>query len=141
LILLDENIPDSQRLALLGWRPLQIGLDYAEKGIKDHQIVVKLREERNLTFFTEDGDFFRFRGQAKGRGFARDKDRGGYGHPNYAIAVVETPLDQFAWTVKRFLRHPAFRAFARRKGHVFKLTRTMVLCWRVADRSDFEIEW
>jgi hypothetical protein len=147
LILLDENVPEGQRLALARWRPLKVGLDYAEKGVKDYEIVLKLRNERNLTFFTEDEDFFRYRGRkrrvrtARGLALARDKEKGDYGHPSYAIVVVETRIDRFAEAVDRFLRHRLFRAFARRKGHVFKLSDTKILCWRVADRFDFEVDW
>jgi hypothetical protein len=140
-MLLDENVPESQRLALGRWRPLKVGLDYAEKGLKDHEIVLKMRDERNLTFFTGDADFFRFRGKLSGKGFARDKEKGGYGHPSYAIVVVETPLDRFASIADRFLKHSSFRTFASRKGHVFKLTSAKILCWRFADQSDFDITW
>ena len=60
MIILDENILDGQRLLLRAWRlaAKQIGLDFGQKGLKDEEIVVLLRRQRNAAFFTRDGDFF-----------------------------------------------------------------------------------
>jgi hypothetical protein len=60
LIVLDENILDGQRLLLQAFRVAtrQIGTDFGRKGMKDDEIVVLLRERRNITFFTRDTGFY-----------------------------------------------------------------------------------
>jgi hypothetical protein len=60
LIVLDENILDGQRLLLESWRIAvrRIGVDIGRKGLKDEEIVVLLRRQRNPTFVTRDAGFF-----------------------------------------------------------------------------------
>jgi hypothetical protein len=60
LIILDENILDGQRLLLQTWRlaARQIGVNLGRKGLKDEEIVVLLRRQRNPTFFTRDAGFY-----------------------------------------------------------------------------------
>ena len=119
MIILDENVPESQRVALARWKPLKIGYDLWTKGTQDEQIAVRLRHERNVTLFTLDRDFYNERRQ--------------YAHANCAIVFVDAPLDRFAAIVDRFLRHPSFRTHASRKGLVIKLTITSISTWRAAD--------
>jgi len=59
--LLDENIPESQRQLLRGWRipARQIGLDAEQKGIKDREIIPYLLQLHRVTFFTLDSGFYR----------------------------------------------------------------------------------
>lgn len=54
MIILDENIFGGQRLVLEAWRltARQVGVDLGRKGLKDEEIVVLLRQQRNSTFFT-----------------------------------------------------------------------------------------
>ena len=54
--LLDENVLEVQRLLLESWRirVRQIGVDAGRKGLKDSEIIVLLRQLRNVTFFTRD---------------------------------------------------------------------------------------
>jgi hypothetical protein len=60
LIVLDENILEGQRLLLEASRlaPRKIGVDVGRKGMKDDEIVVFLRRQRNITFFTRDAGFY-----------------------------------------------------------------------------------
>jgi hypothetical protein len=60
LIVLDEHILDSQRLALEASRASakQIGVDIGRKGMKDDEIIVLLRRLRNLNVFTRDAGFY-----------------------------------------------------------------------------------
>ena len=127
MILLDENIPKSQRLSLLRWKPLQIGFDYLDKSVKDDQIATRLRATRRVTFFTLDRDFF--------------SKRRRYGHANTGIVFVDAPDDRFSAIVDRFLRHHSFRTHTSRMGVVFKLGELSITCWRVADQSQTEISW
>jgi hypothetical protein len=52
VILLDENIPESQRLLLLSSRvkPRQIGHDFSTQGILDERIIPLLHQESKTTF-------------------------------------------------------------------------------------------
>ena len=49
MIILDENILEGQRLLLQAWRlpARQIGLDIGRKGLKDEEIFVLLKRQRN----------------------------------------------------------------------------------------------
>jgi hypothetical protein len=59
LILLDENIIDSQRLLLQSWKIhiRQIGCEIGRKGMKDPEIIPFLHKTGEITFFTRDGGF------------------------------------------------------------------------------------
>ena len=52
MIILDENILEGQRLLLDASRiaARQIGVDIGNKGLKDEEIIVLLRRQRNPTF-------------------------------------------------------------------------------------------
>ncbi len=58
--ILDENIPDSQRLLLRSWRiqVSQIGHEVSRQGIKDEDIIPLLHQLRSVTFFTRDMGFY-----------------------------------------------------------------------------------
>ena len=60
MIVLDENVFESQRLRLRLWRMhlCQIGHDFGRKGMQDDEIVTLLRTLRHPSFFTRDRDFF-----------------------------------------------------------------------------------
>lgn len=57
--ILDENIPESQRLLLRSWRirTQQIGHELGRRGMKDEKIITLLHQLRRPTFFTRDLDF------------------------------------------------------------------------------------
>ena len=114
MILLDENIPEAQWIALEKWKPRQIGLDRWSKGTQDDHIAVKLRHERDVTFFTRDRDFW-------------DKRRE-YGHSRCSIVFINAAVERFAAIVDRFLRHRSFRTHASRKGLVIRVTEHSVYC-------------
>jgi hypothetical protein len=60
MIVLDENIPEDQRLLLRSWRvrAYQVGRDVGRAGFKDEQqIIPLLLKLRRPTFFTRDLDF------------------------------------------------------------------------------------
>jgi len=59
VIVLDENILDGQRLLLEASRVAikQIGVDIGRKGMRDDEIIVLLRKQRNPSFFTRDAGF------------------------------------------------------------------------------------
>lgn len=60
MIILDENIIDSQRRLLNSWRiPVrQIGYEVGRKGMKDREIIPFLHQLNQPTLFTRDDDFY-----------------------------------------------------------------------------------
>ena len=56
MIVLDENIPDSQRQLLRGWRIRvhQIGHEVGRQGLLDDAVIALLRRLGGVTFFTRD---------------------------------------------------------------------------------------
>ena len=104
--LLDENIRDDQRQRLQEWHVAirQIGRDVGRKGMLDDAIIPLLHTLPRPTFFTRDDGF----------------DRQALCHTAYCLvylAVAESEVAEFA---RRFLRHPAFSTFARRRGAVVR---------------------
>jgi len=61
MYILDENIPESQRLLLRSWRIHigQIGQEIGWRGMKDEEIIPLLHKSHNTTFFTRDIGFYR----------------------------------------------------------------------------------
>jgi hypothetical protein len=59
MIVLDENMPASQRALLRGWRirVRQIGQEVGQAGMSDSAIVSLLHTLSRPTFFTRDRDF------------------------------------------------------------------------------------
>ncbi len=60
MIILDENIPESQWQLLRSWRirALLIGRDISEKGITDENLASFLIQQPRPTFFTRDEGFY-----------------------------------------------------------------------------------
>jgi len=108
VIVLDENVFESQRLQLRSWRVhlCQIGHDLGRKGMQDDEIVTLLRTLRRPSFFSRDRDFF--------------KKTLCNGH--YCLAYLDVgPLD-VAKFVRRMLRHPGFKTWSQRQGCVARIT-------------------
>ena len=63
MILLDENISESQRLLLQSWRirVRQVGRDVVQKGTKDDAIITLLHALGRTTFITRDLGFYQRR--------------------------------------------------------------------------------
>ena len=61
MIILDENIPESQRQLLRSWRIKvhQIGHEVGSQGMKDVEIIRLLHKLRYVTFFTRDLGFYK----------------------------------------------------------------------------------
>ena len=104
MILIDENIPEIERLTLLRCKPFRIGYDFWHKGVLDDQIAVRLRAVRQVTFFARDQGFF--------------KDRRRFGRHRIAIVLIDASDDCFARLVDRFLRHQSFRTHSSRVDRI-----------------------
>lgn len=106
MIVIDENIPDSQRHLLRGWRIRvhQIGHEIGRGGMKDEEIIPLLHNLRAPTFFTRDLGFY----------------RSAFCHPGYCIVCLDVEQYEVASFIRRFLRHGSFRDRARRMGKVIR---------------------
>lgn len=127
MYLLDENIPESQRLLLQGWRirVRQIGVDMGRFGMKDEEIVPLLHRLHHVTFFTRDQGFYR-----------RELC-----HTNYSIVCLAVGPYEAASFIRRFLRHPAFNTKAKRMGKVFLVTHTGLRLWQLHALREEELTW
>jgi len=125
--LLDENIPDHQRQLLRGWRvPVrQIGVDVGYKGLSDDTIIVLLHQLPRPTFFTRDDDFHR---QV-------------LCHPAYCLVYLAMGQYEVASFVRRFLRHPRFATYARRRGTVARVSHNALHVWRLHAMTEEEVQW
>jgi len=92
LIILDENILDGQRQLLQACRlaARQIGVDFGRKGLKDEEVVVLLRRQRNATFFTRDAGFY-------------DPT---LRHPKHCLVVASVGQNEVAAFIRRFCATP-----------------------------------
>ena len=117
MIILDENIFESQRAQLRTWRmsACQIGQEVGRQGMSDDQIIPVLRTLRRPTFFTRDADFFAKR-------LCNDR---------FCLVYVDVKPLQAAEYIRRFLRHPDFKTWAQRKGCVARVAATGISVWRL----------
>ena len=108
MIVLDENIPEDQRLLLRSWRigAYQVGRDVGRAGIKDERIIPLLLDLPRPTFFMRDLGFFDAR----------------LCHSRYGIVCLAVGPDEAASFVRRCLRHPSFDTQAKRLGRVMRVS-------------------
>jgi hypothetical protein len=126
MIVLDENIPEDQRLLLRSWRirAYQVGRDVGRAGIKDEQIIPLLLTLRRPTFFTRDLGFF----DAK------------LSHASYGIVCLAVGADEVASAVRRFIRHPSFDTQAKRLGQVLRVSQVGIRKFQLGDREEL-VTW
>jgi hypothetical protein len=124
---IDENIPDSQRHLLRGWRirVRQIGHELGRSGMKDNEIIPLLQDLQSPTFFTRDLGF-------KNRALC---------HTRYCIVCLALGQSEVASFVRRFLRHKAFRNRAQRMGKVIRVSHTGIRVWELHADKQKEIAW
>lgn len=127
MIVLDENILESQRLLLHSWRvrARQIGVDLAHKGIKDPQILPLLHEIKLPTFFTRDLGFY-------GRDLC---------HAGFCLVALAVHRQEAAQFIRRVLRHEDFRTRARRMGKVLRVSTAAVYYWELNAEQEKRIDW
>ncbi|MBI2948774.1 MAG: hypothetical protein HYY23_14135 [Verrucomicrobia bacterium] len=124
---LDENILESQRQLLRGWRIAirQIGLDVSRKGMADEEILPLLLTLPRPTFFTRD----------LGLG-ARSSV-----HPRYCLVILAVGQYEVAHFVRRLLRHPAFNTRTKRMGTVIRVMPTGLNVWRLHTDQEMRLSW
>jgi hypothetical protein len=125
--ILDENIPDSQRLLLRSWRIQisQIGHEVSRRGIKDEELIPLLHRLRSVTFFTRDMGFYH-------RHLC---------HADYCLACLSVGQYEVATFIRRFLKHPSFNTKAKRMGKVIRLTHMCLQVWRLHAEREEDINW
>jgi hypothetical protein len=124
---LDENIGSDQRELLQRWRVRvrHIGHDLGQPGIQDSDIVPLLLTLPRPTLFTRDTDFFR-------RSLC---------HAPYSIVVLNVRELDTAHSVRRFLRHPAFKAQAKRMGKIALVGYSGIRFWRLHAMQEELVSW
>lgn len=127
MYLLDENIPESQRLLLQGRRirVRQIGIDVGRSGMKDEEIIPLLHRLRHVTFFTRDLGFYR-----------RDLC-----HANYCVVCLAVGPYEAASFIRRLLRHPALDTKTKRMGKVLLVAHTGLRLWQLHAIKERELQW
>jgi hypothetical protein len=125
--ILDENIPDSQRLLLKSWRiPVsQIGHEVGHQGLKDETIIPLLHKLNSVTFFTRDKGFY---------------DRS-LCNVDYCLVCLIISQYEVATFVRRFLKHQLFNTRAKRMGKVIRLTHVGLQVWERNAGKEMEVTW
>ena len=95
------------------------------RGLKDEEIVVLLRRQRNPTFFTRDA------------GFYLPIQR----HRSYCLVVTSVGQYEVAKFIRRFLHHPDFDNQSKRMGRVVRLSRAGVAVWRPRSQIVLVTAW
>jgi hypothetical protein len=124
---LDENIPESQRLLLRKrrMRVRQIGLDIGRKGMTDREIVRLLHRLDRPTFFTLDSDFYNRR----------------LCHEGYCLVYLDVDEDAAGGYVRLLLRQPAFNSRAKRMGCVIRVSPEGLAIWRIRETQERRLGW
>jgi len=116
VIVLDENVFESQSAQLRSWRihRCQIGVDVGRKGMQDDEILTLLRSMRRPTFISRDRDFFSKR----------------LSSVSYCLVFLDVQPLEIARYVRRLMRHPEFKTWTQRTGCVARVAPTGLTVWR-----------
>jgi hypothetical protein len=127
VIVLDENILESQRQLLRAWRIRcrQIGRDLGRAGMADLDVLTLLRRLSGPTFFTRDLNL--------GRPMRCDR--------RYCIAILDVRQHETAAFLRRVLRHPDLNTRAKRMGSVVRATHTGLRVWRDRPAEAVMLTW
>jgi hypothetical protein len=127
VIILDENIPESQWQLLRSWRirTLLIGRDISERGIKDDRLAKFLLKQSRPTFFTRDQGFY-------------DKK---LCHANYCLVYLAVRPNESALFMRRVLRSPRFNARAKRLGLVIRVSSAGFQIWKLHEEREIFLSW
>ncbi len=125
--ILDENIPDEQRVLLAKWRmPFrQIGFESGRKGLKDTEIIPFLQTLSHPTFFTRDVGFWK-------RSLC---------HLRYCLVFLNIEEDEVAFFARRLLRHPQFDTQTKRMGTVIRASHEGLSVWRLHAAQEMHYSW
>ncbi len=124
---LDENLMDSQSQLLRSWhiKVHRIGHEIGFLGMKDENIISLLHQLRSATFFTRDLGFYE-------RSLC---------HPSYCIVCLAVGQHEVASFIRRFLKHPAFNSYSKRKGMVIRVTHIGMRMWQLHNEREIDLTW
>ncbi|GIK55257.1 MAG: hypothetical protein HND44_21950 [Chloroflexi bacterium] len=127
MIILDENIIDSQRRLLNSWRiPVrQIGYEVGRKGMKDREIIPFLHQLNQPTLFTRDDDFYERR----------------LCHAGYCLVYLDVRKEEVATFVRRVLRQKAFKTKTKRMGKVIRASHVGLTVWNLHAEKEDLLDW
>jgi hypothetical protein len=127
MLVLDENLPESQRQLLLkkGVRFRSVGEDFVLLGSSDENILPALRLVSHPTFFSLDSHFF----------FGQKADL------HYSLVWLDIPSNQSAAYIIRFLKHKAFNTQRKRMGSVIRLHSGGINFWKGKLRHLLTVSW
>jgi hypothetical protein len=127
VIVLDENLPDSQRRLLRSWRirAQQVGHELGRPGMRDVEILRFLRRLPRPTFFTRD-DWFYQPGHRNSRG---------------CLTLLAVAEDEAASFIRRVLRHPSLDTHGKRMGKVVRATHAGLRVWRLHSDTEERLLW
>jgi len=124
---LDENILESQRQSLLGWRiPVrQIGHELGRKGMQDEEIIPFLLTVRRPTLFTRDLGFY-------SRHLC---------HARYCLVVLAVGQYEVAHFVRRALHQPDLNSQSKRMGRVIRVMHNELAVWELHAEHEVRHPW
>jgi hypothetical protein len=127
MIVLDENVVDSQRQVLRRkhLRVHQIGYELGRKGMSDPDIIRLLHTLRHPTMFTNDLRLY----------------RQGLCHERYCLVVLDVERKHVAEYVLKILRHPQLSTHRQRMGHVLLGTPQGVHFWTMHQKKQGLLRW
>jgi len=125
--ILDENIIDTQRRRLQGWRISirQIGYEVGQKGMKDREIIPFLHQLTKPTFFTRDDDYYDRR----------------LCHAGYCLVYLDVRKEEVALFTRLLLRHRAFNTNAKRMGNVIRVSHVGLSVWHLHAEKEARLDW
>lgn len=127
MLILDEKYPESQVLRLRDWgiHVRVVGVELAQLGIKDHNLLPHLHRLSRQTFLTRDQDFF----------------RATLGHAKYCLVWLNVVEVRTALFTRRFLSHPLFDTQAKRMGKVVRVHPSGVHYWQLGEPALQTARW
>lgn len=127
MIVLDENIFESQRLQSRRWRiqPCQIVRDVGRRGMQDEEIIPLLRTLRRPTLVTRDRDFF----------------QSSLCDVRYCLVQFRVDPVEVAAYLRRLIRHPNFKTWSQRKGRVLRVSPGGISVWQVRNPRLRRYRW
>jgi hypothetical protein len=124
---LDENVPESQRVLLRSKRIAvrQIGQDLGRKGMKDDELIALLHQLDRPTFFTLYGDFYDRRLR----------------HERYCLVHLDVEEEAVAEYVQRLLRHRGLNSKAKRMGRAIRASPAGLALWCIHRDREGHLSW
>lgn len=125
--ILDENIPESQRVLLRSKRVAlrKIGRDLGRKGMQDDEIIPLLHQLDRPTLFTLDGDFYDHR----------------LCHEGYCLVHLDVESETAADYIRGLLRHRELNTKAKRMGCIIRISPTGLTLWRIHQEQESHLPW